>query len=244
MDAGDRARAPLRPRRRRRRLCGVLRHRRPEGSAITPALRHSHRVLRGKRQLRSSCLFGRAPGKDRYTIAGGRTRFRLRQLRAAVGHDLVARPGERRAKRRGAERRRAFRRCKRRRRLELPHRALASRAHRGRADRSDQGSRLPRRDPRGAAHPGRTRRERPRRRGMAQISLRRGNARDACRWARTGAQPHLAADARRDWRRRPARARERGQCAASEDRACAFAAAAAERRCAGGGAAVEGNSRE
>ena len=51
--------------------------------------------------------------------SGHRPRFRLRQLRAALGHDLAAGPYQRRAHGRGADRGRALRRRERRGRLEL-----------------------------------------------------------------------------------------------------------------------------
>ena len=105
-----------------------------EGRAAR-ALRDPHRVLRGERQRRPAGLPRRTRSADRHARLRHLPRFRLRQLRAALEHDLAARPGERRADGRGAERGRALRRRERRRAFELPHRAHAARAHRRRRHR-------------------------------------------------------------------------------------------------------------
>ena len=137
VDAGDRGRQALRARRRRRRLRGLRFACLPCGpftSAAGPHSQHQdpHRVLRGERQLRPAALPRASCFEDRHARPGHRPRLGLRQLRAALGHDLAARAGERRADGRGADRGRALGRRERRGGVELPHPARAARAHRRR----------------------------------------------------------------------------------------------------------------
>ena len=172
-----------------------------------------------------------------------RPRLGLRQLRAALEHDLAARPGERRAHGGGADRGRALGRRERRGGLELPHRAHAARSHRRRRHRHRQARRLPRADPAERADAGEARRRGARRGDLAQVPVRAGHAADAGRPRRPGAQPHLAAVPRRDRRRRPAGAGERRQRAAPEDQARALAAPAADGEGRQRGAAAQGDPR-
>ena len=73
---------------------------------------------------------------DRLARAGGLPRLRLPRRRAAVGHDVAARAGRRRADRRGAHRGRALRAGERRRAVELPADPPAARPARGQRDRA------------------------------------------------------------------------------------------------------------
>ena len=73
-----------------------------------------------------------------YARSGGVPGFRLRQLRSALAHHILARHGDGQSHRPGADRRRAFRRCQRRGGLVFPYRAAASVAHRGRNQRPNE----------------------------------------------------------------------------------------------------------
>ena len=99
------------------------------------------------RQLRPAGVPGSARAAHRHARPRGRPRFGLRQLRAALGHDIAARPRERRADGRSADRGRAFGRRERRRRFELSHRAAAARPHRRRRDGHGEARGVPRADP-------------------------------------------------------------------------------------------------
>ena len=160
-----------------------------------------------------------------------RPRFRLRRLRAAVGHHFTAGYRRRHADRRGADRRRAFGRCERRRAVVVPDRAPPARPPRGFGNR-----------PRAAARNSMRR---------SPMSARRRRARQPTSWASmvigkypfTGsheadgrgtrggaAQSHVASGAVGGRRRRPAVDRERRQCAASAHVAQAVAADPADAR--------------
>ncbi len=187
VDAGDRERKALRPRRRRRRLRGVLRRSRrcapcsEEKRAHAPH-RDADRMLRGERQLRPAGVPRGAGAAHRGAGPRHRPRLGLRQLRAALGHDLAARPRERRADRRSAHRGRALGRRERRGGRKLAHRAPAPRAHRRCADRHREARRLPRADPGGARRAGEARRRGARRGDLAQVSR---SCRACSRWPRT-----------------------------------------------------------
>ena len=83
------------------------------------ALRGADRRLRGKRQFRSAFLHRPVAGPHRFAESRGLSRRRVRQLRPALVHDLVARKSHRQAEGRGADRRRALRQRQRHRAIEL-----------------------------------------------------------------------------------------------------------------------------
>ena len=238
LDAGDRGRQALRPGRRGRRLRGVLRiggaARVAAGEPGARARGDPHRMLRGERQLRPSGLPRGARAAHRHARPRRRAGLGLRQLRPALGHDVAAGARQRRSQRRGADRRRPLRRRERRGPGERAHRAPAPRAARRRAKRRGEAVGLPCPDSCGAQRAGQARRGGAGRGDLAQVPVREGHAADDLRPRRPGAQPDLAADARRHRRRGPARAGERRQRAAAEDRAGAVAAPAAD---------VEGHKR-
>ncbi len=137
LDGRAARRPPVRARRAGRRLRGVLRPHRDRGGA---AGRHAARApagpdrgQRGERQRRPARLHGVAGRADRRARSRDLSRLGLRQLRPALGHHLAARHHQRRAHRRGADRGRALGRGERHRAVELPHRAPAALAARGRA---------------------------------------------------------------------------------------------------------------
>ena len=148
--AGARARAvDARPPRRQlygrggpgRRLRGVLRAHRDRGACSGAGAPHARCLVlieaseeSGSPDLPAYMELARRAHRR----AGPRdlSRLRLRQLRPALGHDLAARHRQRAAHRRGADRGRALRRGERHRAVELPHRAPAPLAHRGREDRA------------------------------------------------------------------------------------------------------------
>ena len=146
VDAGDRGRTALRPRRGRRRLRDLRRalgDRRPGCRGHrAPALRGPHRDLRGKRQLRPPGLPRGARAPHGQCRAGDRARFGRRQLRAALGHDVAARPGERNTRGRGPHRGRALGRCGWCRSRVLPARAPVARSRGRFAHRRREGTRL------------------------------------------------------------------------------------------------------
>ena len=243
LEAGDRGRQAVRPRRRRRRLRAVRRAdrdpgpRRAQGRA--PALRRPDRDLRGERQPRPARLPREARPAPGAGAAGRRPRLGLRQLRAAVGDDLAARAGRRGADGRGAAGGRALGLGERARALVVPHRPQAAEPPRRRRHRSADPGRAARTDPAGAHRAGEGRGRDPRRRrleavpvGRLQPRARRPRARDADdhRPGRGDPGPHLAARAVGDRRRAPAGHRVGRQRAASEDLAEAVAAAAADGR--------------
>ncbi len=117
-------------------------------------LRGVDRDLRGERLLRPAVLHGSPARPHRHSGAGRRTRLGMRQLRAALVHDVAARDRGRRAARARARGRRALGRCGRRRAVELPNRATTARSTRGRGDRRDPPARFSRRDPRRARRAG------------------------------------------------------------------------------------------
>ena len=99
------------------------------------ALRRPDRGVRGIRQLRPA-LLRRSPRRtDRQPVAGGVSRFRLRQLRSAVADHVIARRGVGHADGSGARRGCAFGRRLRCRPVELSDSAPAVVAPRGRGNR-------------------------------------------------------------------------------------------------------------
>ncbi|CAG9199341.1 hypothetical protein BVI2075_270026 [Burkholderia vietnamiensis] len=252
VDAEVRERQAVRPRRRGRRLCdlresrGARRARR--AGRRTAALRRPDRDVRGVGQLRSAAVRRRAARPARPGIARRVPRFRRRQLRPDVAHDVVARAGVRRSAGGGARRRHSFGRVRRYRAVELPRDAAAVRAPRGRRQRQPAAARVPLRDSRQPRARSRCGRGHPRRCGMEgpAVGLRRGRqagAADHDRPARGAAEFDVAAVAVGDRRVRVAGARRRGQRAAAAHRVQAVAAPAAARRRRAGRAAVEGTAR-
>ena len=162
VDSGAPRRSSLRPRGPGRRIRRLLRpHRHRSGAAggrASRAPRRAHRGERGERQPRPSRLHGGLRRPHRRARPRHLPRLRLRQLRAAVGHDVAARRHQRRAHRGSPERRRALGGGERHRAFELPHRAPAALAYRGRAHGRPR-ARLPRggarRPCRGSARGGR-----------------------------------------------------------------------------------------
>ena len=140
VDAGDRGRQAVRPRRRRRRLRDLRvadrDQRAPARQHPARALRRADRGVRGVRQLRPAGVH-RSPGAaDRRAVARGVPRLGLRELRAAVVDHVAARARDRQPRRLAAHRGRALRRRHRRDRRER-----ARDPHPPRSDR-----RLPHRD--------------------------------------------------------------------------------------------------
>ena len=133
VEAGRRKRAALRARRRGRWLravrfpgCADCAARPAHGAS---ALCRAHRVLRGERQLRLAGLHRRALETHRQSGAGRLPRFRLRQLRPALGDHQPAWIAGRDADGRDVGARCALRGRRRRGALHVSHRAAAAIAH-------------------------------------------------------------------------------------------------------------------
>ena len=151
VDARDRGRPAVRPRRRRRRLRRLRRaHRRrgrpSRGRRPRPPAR-AHRGQRRERQPRPAGTRRGAGRARRLARARDLPRLRMPGRRTAVGHHVAARDGQGRPHRGGPRRRRPQRPGQRSRPVELPDHPPAARSRRGQRDRARAAPRAARRGP-------------------------------------------------------------------------------------------------